>query len=256
MKYDLSASALMPPGPMRLRVAGTDHEEWFHVSGRITCESYEAALSTMGRDASEFRNVLDFGCGVGRVLRWLQPLMSRARIAGSEIDEAAIAWIREHYPDVEMAAVTNNGLPPLPFDDERFDLVLMYSVFTHLDVSYQDAWLAELQRLVQPGAILLVSISGPRMLDHTLTKSGHGNIADLERQLPAFASDGVLHWVGDGWEEHFPSYYHTTFHSHEYVRRHWSRWFEVVGICADTPPEMPQDIVILRPTAGQAARTS
>ena len=44
----------MPPGPMRHRVAGTDNPDWFHISGKITCEVYEAALSSIGRSLHEF----------------------------------------------------------------------------------------------------------------------------------------------------------------------------------------------------------
>ena len=44
----------MPPGPMRYRVAGTDNPEWFHVSGKITCDIYEAALSSIGRSLASF----------------------------------------------------------------------------------------------------------------------------------------------------------------------------------------------------------
>ena len=84
----------------------------------MTCDVYEAALASAGRNLPGFRNVLDFGCGVGRVLRWLQAVMPDASFAGAEIDEAAIAWIREHYPRVDVSAITNNGrLPPLGFDD-------------------------------------------------------------------------------------------------------------------------------------------
>ena len=242
----LLPSELMPPGPMRYRVAGTESLEWFHRSGKITCDIYEVALSSIGRSLGEFRNVLDFGCGVGRVLRWLQALVPDAHLAGSDSDNAAMAWIREHYPAVETATIANDGLPPLHFDDGRFDLVLGYSVFTHLNVQYQDAWLAELQRLVCPGGILLLSISGPRMLDKTLTTSDHFNLADLRQHVGEFTSDGILHWLNDGWEQHFPAYYHTTFHSHPYVRDRWARWFDVLGIDADTPPALKQDIVILR----------
>jgi hypothetical protein len=87
------------------------------------------------------------------------------------------------------------------------------------------------------------------MLDHTLYKSGHGNVGDLARRVPQFNADGVLHWRGEGWDERFPDYFHTTFHSHAYVETHWSRWFEVVAIYADTPAEMPQDVVLLRRSA-------
>ena len=48
----------------------------------------------------------------------------------------------------------NNALPPLLFPDCAFDLVFAISVFTHLDEQYQLAWLAELRRVAQPGAIL------------------------------------------------------------------------------------------------------
>jgi SAM-dependent methyltransferase len=235
----------MPPGPMRYRVAGTEDPEWFHRSGGLTCDSYEVALSSIGRSLGEFSNVLDFGCGVGRVLRWLQARLPDAHLAGSDSDHAAIAWIREHYPAVETAAIGDAGLPPLPFADGRFDLVLGYSVFTHLNAHYQDAWLAELRRIVRPGGILLLSISGPRMLEKTLTTSNHTNLADLRKHVDEFTADGILHWLNDGWEQHFPAYYHTTFHSHQYVRDRWSRWFEILGIDANTP-RMKQDIVILR----------
>jgi SAM-dependent methyltransferase len=246
MADPLSPSELMPPGPMRYRVAGTENPEWFHLSGGMTCDIYDAALSSIGRSLGEFPNVLDFGCGVGRVLRWLQALLPDAHLAGSDSDHAAIAWIREHYPAVDTAAIGDEGLPPLPFEDGRFDLVLGYSVFTHLNARYQDAWLAELRRIVCPGGILLLSISGPRMLEKTLTTSGHPNLADLRKRVDEFTADGILHWLNDGWEQHFPAYYHTTFHSHPYVRDRWSRWFDVLGIDADTPPALKQDIVILR----------
>jgi SAM-dependent methyltransferase len=252
----VSSSTLMPPAPMRIRVAGTDNPEWFHVSGRITCEIYESALASVGRHLADFHDVLDFGCGVGRVLRWLQPLLPDAHFSGSESDEAAIEWIRENYPNVETATTSKNGLPPLRFADASFDLVVGYSIFTHLNAEYQDAWLAELQRLVRPGGILLLSISGPRMLEYTLTKSDHSDLADLRNRAATFATDGILHWLGDGWETLFPAYYHTTFHAHQYIRDHWSRWFTVLAIDANTPDVMPQDIVILLRNQSQPARAS
>jgi SAM-dependent methyltransferase len=245
----VDAGALIPPPELRIRVAGTDNQEWFHISGRISCEVFAAALALVGRGLAEFDRVLDFGCGVGRVLRWLRTVMPHAQFTGADTDAEAIAWVREHYPGVQLVPLAKDGLPPIAVPDGQFDLVLAYSVFTHLDVDYQDAWLSELHRVVSPDGLLLLTISGPRMLDHTLHKSGHGNVADLAKRVPQFHSAGILHWRGEGWDGHFPDYYHTTFHSHAYVKAHWSQWFEVVGIYADTPAEMPQDVVLLRRSA-------
>jgi SAM-dependent methyltransferase len=239
-------ATLMPPADLRAQTAGTDNIEWFHASGRITCDVWNAALVSVGHQLSDFGTVLDFGCGPGRVLRWLQARFPRARFVACDNDPAAIAWIRTHYPSVEVVTTATDGLPPMPVERDAIDLVLAFSVFTHLDVPYQDAWLSELQRVLRPGGFLLASISGPRMLHHTRYRSGHGNLDELERQLPALATDGVVHWRGDGWERAFPDYYHTTFHTHDYIRRHWSSWFDVLAIDDDTPEVLPQDVVVLR----------
>ncbi len=63
----------------------------------------------------------------------------------------------------------------------------------------------------------------------------------LQRRLRGFA-----HWRGDGWEEQrFPDYYHTSWHRPSYVRRHWSRWFEVLRI-EEATVRGTHDFVVLR----------
>ena len=37
-------------------------------------------------------------------------------------------------------------MPPLPLPSEQFDLIIVFSAFTHINESYQDAWLTELPR--------------------------------------------------------------------------------------------------------------
>lgn len=54
----------------------------------------------------------------------------------------------------------NDGLAPLRFPDEYFDLIFNQSVFTHFDENYQDAWLIELERVTKPGGVLLLAVSG------------------------------------------------------------------------------------------------
>ena len=48
----------------------------------------------------------------------------------------------------------------MDFPDAYFDLIFNHSVFTHLDENYQDAWLAELERVTKPGGVLVLSVSG------------------------------------------------------------------------------------------------
>lgn len=233
----------LPPEELCYRVSGTRNLEWFDRSGKITVDMYAKGLAKLDCGFTEFNDIYDWGCGCGRVLRWLLDEAPRARLFGSDIDGAAVEWLRTNYPQLDVR--TNAGLPPLPFRNVAFDLVVGYSVVTHLDERYQDAWLAELHRMTRPGAALLLTISSDRMWDHTMTTSDHPRLAELRAMREALDERGIIFWTGDGWEQHFPEFYHTTFHTHDYVRRHWSQWFEVVAIQEGTA-EMPQDIVVLR----------
>lgn len=117
--------------------------------------------------------------------------------------------------------------------------------FTHIDEGYQDAWLAELYRVTRPDAALVVTFQGDVSWRHTLATSDHPHLDDLRALRPMLDERGIVFWTGDGWEQFFPDFYHTTFHLPEYVVCHWSRWFEVGPILVGDPP-LHQDAVLLR----------
>jgi len=50
--------------------------------------------------------------------------------------------------------------PPLAFADATFDLVYAISVFTHLPETLQWPWIVELHRVIEPGGVLLLTLSG------------------------------------------------------------------------------------------------
>ena len=83
--------------------------------------SSSGSVPTKGRWRS-FTSVLDFGCGCGRTLRWLDGLAERAYLAGSDIDGKCVSWCAEN---IRFAHFSHNELlPPLQFADETFDLVV------------------------------------------------------------------------------------------------------------------------------------
>ena len=231
-----------PPPELLFRVIASTDANVFEQSGHDNAEDFAGALATQGRQLADFGAILDFGCGPGRILRHLAERVPVERLSASDPDSDAVRWVRTHYPLVD--ARTNGPLPPLSFAAGTFDLVISYSVFTHLDEPYQDAWLEELKRVTASGAWLL------------LTVHGNANWTTVAARLPGLQTGydamdeelrrvGFLHWRGDGWEEHFPDYYHTTWHTLDYIQRHWSRWFTVMAILeAQARPN--QDIIILR----------
>jgi GT2 family glycosyltransferase/SAM-dependent methyltransferase/glycosyltransferase involved in cell wall biosynthesis len=236
-----------PPVELIVRVVGTSDVEAFVRSGYEHVDQLAEILGRAGYDLQQFRDIYDFGCGCGRLTRALRDRVPEARLTATDIDEEAIAWLAGKMPGV--TARVNPWLPPLPFADGAFDLVIAFSVFTHLPEDYQDAWLAELQRVTRPGAVLVVTVHGESHWRRTWDVDFAAAPKDVRRHSRRLAFRrrvrGFAHWRGDGWERTFPDFYHTTWHRPGYVRKHWSRWFEVLNI-EEATEIGNHDLVVLR----------
>jgi len=207
--------SLLPPEELVFRVNGNWGSLHFLKVGRRTRQDMAAALHEIGRDLHSFRSILDFGCGCGRVLIWMRGKRA-TRLYGLDIDRDAVEWCRRNIPFAEVA--TNEPLPPLPHAAGTFDLVYAISVFTHINEEFQFRWLAELRRVLKPGGILLVTLHG----GHCSQELGQEVAAQVEKQ-------GFLFAETDYWKGIFPDWYQNAYHTEEYVRREFGRYFEVLS---------------------------
>ncbi|MBS1890748.1 MAG: methyltransferase domain-containing protein [Actinobacteria bacterium] len=228
-----------PSGALRRRVSvGTDST--FHRSGLMHVNQFAASLAAEGVRLDDARQLLDWGAGCGRMTYHLLSRAPAARVTAADTDAEAIAWVGENL--AVAAAVALPLVPPSSLADDSFDLVVGHSVFSHLNVEAQDLWLAELARITRPGGHVAVSFNGPVALAWHLE---HPLVDVPDSVGEAFERDGISVWGDDGWEDEFYDGYHTTFTRHEYLREHWSNWFDVVAI--DEAGALPvQDIAILR----------
>jgi methylase of polypeptide subunit release factors len=86
----MQSDFLVPPEHLLFRVCGETGQEAYLDIGKKCLDDIQAALARVGRRWDSFRNILDFGCGCGRVLRWCTRLPGQ-RISGTDIDSEAIA---------------------------------------------------------------------------------------------------------------------------------------------------------------------
>jgi cyclopropane fatty-acyl-phospholipid synthase-like methyltransferase len=207
----------VPPAELRFRVHGDLDLDGFFESGRQCSDDIQAALSAVAADIASFKRILDFGCGCGRTLQWLEHATAGADLHGTDIDPEAIAWCRRA---IASAAFSSNGeLPPLEYADGYFDFVYAISVFTHLSEELQLAWLEELRRVLAPGGLLLVTVRG----------------ASYASQLEPVESDElstrgfVFSRMPPYFQQLFPSWYQTATLTEEYVRATWAAYFEVAA---------------------------
>lgn len=227
------------PEPFRIdRVMASEASADYFFTGYATFCAIEHALTQAGgillRDC---RRILDWGCGVGRLTQHLLN-WTPAAVTGIDIDQSAIDWCNTNLSRGNFSVAPLD--PPTGLPDASFDLIIGISVFTHIDQSTQDAWLAELQRLLAPGGFALVSVNAMQ----SLVAHAHP-LVEFQRMR----RNGITDVIGTRLDGVLPSerstYYREMHHSHDYIVDRWSRWFDVIAILPGAHFHH-QDYVVLR----------
>jgi SAM-dependent methyltransferase len=125
----------------------------------------DAALAC-GLELEDGGRVLDFGCSSGRHLRVLEAWRPDVAWMGCDPNAAAIAWAGEHLPGIEF--FTSPQEPPLDLAAGSLDLALAVSVWSHLGPDAARRWLDEMQRLIRPAGLLVLTAQGFGSLAHYL----------------------------------------------------------------------------------------
>ena len=152
----------LPPPEMMAMTTGTYSARSFWDSGRLTLHWMIQTLRAHDLGLEAFDAILDFGCGCGRLMRHLKEVKG-PRLHGVDYNHYVAAWCRRNLPFAEFEHV--RGSDPLQYDDETFDFIYAYSVFTHLEPEAHDFWMRELQRVLRPGGFLYLTLRGERYAD-------------------------------------------------------------------------------------------
>jgi ubiquinone/menaquinone biosynthesis C-methylase UbiE len=228
----MNAQVPVPPPRLIDRVHGTPNAETFDKVGRVLAlDIYGAVAPFVSLDQA--LNILDFGCGCGRVTRFLRPLFPAASIQGADIDAEAIGWCAKHCQGIQFSV--GKDLPPLSFESASFDLICAISVFTHLPEEMQFQWLGELRRITKKTGLLVITVSSDRLIKDLLP-----TMKDVERGESGF------YYLKAGNTDGLPDYYQAAWHTPEYIRRVWSKWFTIT---AHVPAGANghQDLLLCRP---------
>lgn len=171
-------------------------------------------LTKSGVELNRINSILDIGCGTGRLLvGWYLDDPGR-RLFGCDINRTLIDWAGTNLPD-SMHFHQNDLPPPLPYENEQFDFVYLVSVFTHLSLDTQKLWVNEIERLLAPEGILLMTFHGDIYLQ--LAQSS---------KLDEFQRQGYLETVNR--DEHEGANTYATYHSPGFVRELF-RAFDLTG---------------------------
>lgn len=221
----------LPPSGLARRVGGQEGEQFLAQGQRIKQTIVDALPADWTFAGAR---VLDFGCGVGRVLRHFAAETSQAELHGCDVDLQSIAWLREAFPPV-FRVTTCEPQPPLEYADDTFDLIYVISIFTHLVDGEWEPWLRELHRVLRPDGVALVTF--------------HNRVAYEHMAGAPFDEAGtgmrVLHQTPG---QTVPMVYQSNW----WIQRHWGAIFDVEWIAREGL-EGWQSVACLRkrtPTSG------
>ena len=217
----------LPSKDLQIRVVG-GYSTNFLESGYHIVKEIDDILHKHGTALADRKTVLEWGCGCGRSLRPLKRVHPHLNLHGTDVDPEAIRWLQENYKSIADFK-TNDPYPPIDYPDNKFDLIYAVSVFTHLPEDMQFAWLEDLMRLLQSGGIGLLSIHGPKH---------HGDFKEQLKDTGFYYNEGPL---TDG----LPDFYRQAYHTHDYIKREWTKYFEILDIVT-LGFGNHQDVVVVR----------
>lgn len=212
----------------------------FVVQGTRMFQSIEACIGRhASRDIADL-DILDFGCGVGRVAL---PFFHAHRqpTACVDVDAECIAYLKRVIPEAGPTVISFD--PPMPFGDQSLDCVYAISVWTHLDPEASDRWMKDVVRVLKPGGIALITTSSYAGLAarRALNKDwvwASVTDADLAKSGTIFHRHGATAGVTGP--------YGNASHDPEWLRREWSaRYMPVVEIISGGILDV-QDINVMR----------
>lgn len=197
---------------------------------------------------ASFAHVLDFGGATGRFARQVALANPTATVTIADLNVNHVEWVEQHF-DRSVRAVKVSPYPHFPLPDGSVTLCVGLSVFTHID-SYESGWLAEIRRVLADGGYALLTIHSEQ------TWPRLPSLPDFLRTLqkiPAFTEAfrlgepmppgrAVYEWNPNSIEHNCH-----VFMDSDYIRRRWSRWFDVVEIAHRAHHDF-QAAVVLRKT--------
>lgn len=146
-----------------------------------------------GAGLERLESLLDFASGYGRVTRFLTRLVPAGRISVADIYAEGVRFQEERFG---VRGLVSTVRPEELRCADRFDAILVTSLFTHLPEGTFVGWLRVLLDLLRPGGLLVFSAHSPELLAGPVEMPESGLLfAELSESGSLAKSDYGSSWV-------------------------------------------------------------
>lgn len=245
-----------PPESLQVRMVGSSNENAlsegfrFYAKVRELCVRHHANISGEG-------NLLDFGTGWGRYARIFMKDFKPENILGVDVDQGFISICKEIFPYGNFEVVP--PFPPTSLPAGHFDLIIAYSVFSHLSEEAATAWIKEFSRILAPGGMIAVTTQGRSFLNECerIRESGridhpwHENLArsfvDKAACEKTYDEGGFLFSPTGAGAARPSTFYGEALISPGFVKKQWAEHLELLEFI-DNRGYLPQALIVMKKT--------
>lgn len=242
-----------PTQQLQIGMVGSANEETLHEVFLFYNEIH-SYMKRLNKSFDYKTTICDFGCGFGRIYRFFLKDVPQENIVGVDVDPSFLQICCDTIPMGKFYA--NSPYPPFDFQDNCFDIIYSYSVFSHLAEQVSLAWIDELHRVLKPGGILFATIRQMEFLRqcHALKKKPDPSPyeRDLRDMFYEFESlrlryedGGFIYKAKEGGGVRSSDFYGDCVIPKEYVERYWTKKFHLVD-CFEDPARLAQSLVVLQ----------
>ncbi len=228
LKHAISKDSIPIPCSRDREGYGTDeHNEYYWLSGY---RDYYVATVLAEKYGVELQKTLELGAASGRVLRHFACQSDATEVWATELNHRHIRWLSEFMPK-QVLPISLPALASLPMEDNYFDAVLAYSVFTHCDI-FETGWLAEIRRVLKPGGIALLTAhtESTWAAMQQATTEDPDSLLRFEKAIP-----NLYELLENPMPEGHTGFRHTqvgpyrgmAFHSISHIENVWGRFMEI-----------------------------
>lgn len=231
--------------------------------GKAFRDAFEVAINAFNVFLNEAENMglkidgnsrlLDFGCGWGRFSQVAQRHFSPERIYSVDVQKEALELCRNSGLRTNLVQVPM--LPPSDIEAESIDLVIAYSVFSHLSEEVHWAWLQEFLRILRPSGVLAVTTRHRGFIKYAESLRGQNNLPphavglaniswNAQAALDAYDRGEYVYGeypeggrIGKGYGEACISF--------AYARDNWSNLFDKISF-VEANAKIDQSVIVAR----------
>jgi hypothetical protein len=152
---------------------------------------YQDCIETFGDLGTPIKpqhHLLDFGVGWGRIARFFLRELPIENIDGIDVTEEFVQICERTFRTNNFRVTT--PFPPTQIPAGKYNVIVGYSIFSHLSEDACASWMKEFSRILAPGGMLALTTRGRPFFDfcESLQGKGHtGYLGALSKMFDDFA---------------------------------------------------------------------